>query len=182
MNEIDELQRRIAAAMDRVARGVEAMGQAAPEPAPAAEAPAGPNENMAEALEEERTANAQLTERLRVLRQKNEAELSDLRQEAEELRQRLTEGESAFGRLDTELQRVRRANAQLSEACAALQEANAEGVGEPHLINKAMMAEREALRAARAAEAAEAEAILAALAPLVGAEQEPAQDNTKGTA
>ena len=49
MNEIDELQRRIAAAMDRVARGVEAMGQAAPEPAPAAEAPAGRDEDMAEA-------------------------------------------------------------------------------------------------------------------------------------
>lgn len=185
MKEIDELQRRIAAAMDRVSKGVEAMGQAASAPEP--QEPAGPDEETLQALDEERTANAQLTERVRVLKEKSETETRGLRQEAEDLRRRLSEGEEAVLRLDTELQRVRRANAQLADACAALQAANAEGVGDAHLINKAMMAELEALRAARSAEAAEAEAILSALAPLVGAQEGKAapaapQDSTEGTA
>ena len=45
----------------------------------------------------------------------------------------------------------------------ALREANAAGVGEPHLINKAMLAELEGLRATRATDRAEVEAILADL-------------------
>lgn len=84
-----------------------------------------------------------------------------------DLRSRLEEGEARMAQLDIELQRVRRANAQLADACAALREANKEGVGEPHLINKAMMAELEGLRAARAADVAEASVILASLQPLV---------------
>ena len=43
----------------------------------------------------------------------------------------------------------------------------ADNVGEPHLINKAMLAELEALRADRAAEQAETHTIIAALAPLL---------------
>jgi len=40
-------------------------------------------------------------------------------------------------------------------------------VGDAHLINKTMLAELEALRAARAADVAEASVILASLQPLV---------------
>ena len=46
-------------------------------------------------------------------------------------------------------------------------EANEEGVGEPDLINKSMLAEIESLRAARAADLAEANIILGALTPLL---------------
>ena len=74
-----------------------------------------------------------------------------------------------MAQLDIDLQRVRRANAQLSEACKALRDANAEGVGDAHLINKSMMTELDALRAARTADVAEADAILANLQPLLDA-------------
>lgn len=150
MSNIDELQSRITAAMDRVAQGLENLSSGAPVPDP----------SVVLALEEERTANAQLTERVRALKTKSDAELAALRAQVEEMQARMAQ-------LDVELQRVRRANGQLTDACAALMKANEEGVGEPHLINKAMLAELEALRAARAADTAEASAILAALGPLV---------------
>ncbi len=153
MSDIEELQRRITAAMDQVAFGLAKMA-----PARAA----GPDEDTLRLLEEERTANAQLQERVRGLRTKSETELTTLRAQVDE-------GHARMAQLDVELQRVRRANAQLSDACAALRDANAEGVGDAHLINKTMLVELEALRAARAADVAEASVILASLQPLVDA-------------
>ncbi len=150
MSNIDELQRRIASAMDRVASGLDKI----------ATGPAGPDPEMAQALEDERTANAQLTERVRALKTKSDAEMASLRAQ-------LDEGEARMAQLDVELQRLRHANAQLSDACDALREANLEGVGDPHLINKSMLAELEGLRAARASDVAETSAILAALTPLL---------------
>ncbi len=150
MSNIDELQRRITAAMDRVAQGVDKLDAAA----------GASDAEMAQALEDERTANAQLTERVRTLKRSAETEIATLRTKVEE-------GEARLAQLDIELQQVRRANAELSDACAALRDANEEGVGDAHLINKAMLAELEGLRAARAAEVAEASAILSALTPLV---------------
>lgn len=153
MSDIDDLQKRITAALDRVAFGLEKIE---------AQAPAGPDEATLQALEEERTANAQLEERVRALRLKSETEATALRAQVEDY-------EGRMAQLDIDLQRVRRSNQQLTEACAALRDANAEGVGEPHLINKAMLAELEGMRAARAADIAEASAILANLQPLVDA-------------
>ena len=157
MSDIDELQGRITAAMDRLAQGVERISTA----------PAGPDPETLQALEEERTANAQLQERVRALKTKSEAESAALRAQLEEAQARMAQ-------LDQDLQRVRRANGQLTDACNALIAANQEGVGEPHLINKAMLAELEGLRAARAADVAEAEAILGALGPLVEKAKEEA--------
>lgn len=162
MSDIVELQRRITAAMDQVAFGLGKLGAAS----------TGSDEETLALLEEERTANAQLEERVRSQRTKSDTELAGMRAQ-------LDEGETRMAQLDVELQRVRRANAQLTDACAALREANTEGVGEPHLINKAMLAELEALRAARAADVAEASVILASLQPLVDAatpNQTPQED------
>ncbi|OAN76177.1 hypothetical protein A8B82_15545 [Sulfitobacter sp. EhC04] len=160
MSDIDELQRRITAAMDRVAAGLEGLDKGA----------AGPDPEMVQALEDERTANAQLSERVRILKTRAESETATLRTQVEESQARMAQ-------LDIELQRVRRANAQLTDACAALQEANAEGVGDAHLINKAMLAELEGLRAARAADVAESSAILAALGPLLDSAGDSADTN-----
>ncbi|MCV3271094.1 hypothetical protein [Roseobacter sinensis] len=159
MSEIEDLHSRIMAAMDRVARGLDTLG------------PAGGDEvaTLTQALEEEKTTNAQLTERIRVLGERHDEALADLQAKAVETEERLK-------RFDLELQRLRRANGQLAEACEALRAANAEGVGEPHLINTAMMAELEALRAARAAEIAEADEIIAALTPLLDAAPAEAEE------
>ncbi len=150
MSDIDELQSRITAAMDRIAKGVDAARDKPPVPDP----------ETVRALEDERTANAQLRERVYALKTKADEELASLRTQVED-----TGGRIAA--LDLELQRLRKANQELTDACAALREANQEGVGEPHLINTAMLAELEGLRAARASDIAEADAILAALEPLV---------------
>lgn len=162
MSDIVELQRRITAAMDQVAFGLDKLGPAS----------TGPDEETLRKLEDERTANAQLQERVRNLRTKSETELANLRTQ-------MGEGEARMAQLDIELQRVRRANAQLNDACAALRAANAEGVGDPHLINRTMLTELESLRAARAADVAEASVILASLQPLVDAatpNQAPKED------
>ena len=147
MSEIEDFQSRIMAALDRAARGLDKLGS-------------GDSEALERALEEERTTNAQLNERVRVLGERQDRALEAMEVKAKEAAARLQA-------LDLELQRLRRANAQLTEACEALRDANAEGVGEPHLINKAMMAELEAMRAMRNAERAEAEEIIAALTPLL---------------
>ena len=158
MSNIEELQRRITTAMDRVAQGLDKIGGA----------PAGPDPETLQALEDERTANAQLTERVRALKTKSDNEMAAMRAQLEE-------GEARMAQLDIELQRLRRANEQLTDACAALRDANNEGVGDPHLINKAMLAELDGLRAARASDVAESSAILAALSPLLdGASDAPA--------
>lgn len=75
----------------------------------------------------------------------------------------------AMARLDMDVQRLRQSNDQLREVTAALREANEQSVGEPHLINKAMLTELEGLRAARATDVAEAGAVLSRLEPLLAA-------------
>lgn len=156
MTDIDELQRRIASAMDRIATA--SGGLAAPNTAA--------TEALQTALDDEKLANAQLTERVSKLSEQQESAIASARTAA-------AEAEARTAALDLELQRLRQANEQLRKSNVALREANEAGVGEPHLINKAMLAELEALRAARAADIAEASSIIGALTPLLdGAETE----------
>lgn len=149
MSNIDEIGGRLASAMDRIAAGVAAIGSNAQG--------AGDTTALQAALDEEKLANAQLTERVRKLSEATPAKADD-------------DTAKRIEALDLELQRLRKANDQLRESNAALREANEAGVGEPHLINKAMLAELEALRAARAADVAEADTILSALDGLLKGE------------
>ncbi|MEQ5868757.1 hypothetical protein J4E08_02460 [Sagittula sp. NFXS13] len=112
-----------------------------------------------EALEDEKLANAQLTERMRHLKDKM---VSGAPAEAP-----VAADANVIEALDTEVQRLRAANATLAESNTALREANAMGVGDTQLINKALAAELEAMRASRAVDAAEAEALLQTLEPLL---------------
>ena len=167
MSQIEEYQSRITAAMERISAGMAALG-AAEESALAA---------MKARLEEETQANAQLQERLAALKVRHEEELAEQKAaldnsaELERLRAIQAEQSQAMAQLDMDVQRVRQANDQLRASNAALREANEAGVGEPHLINKAMLAELESLRAARATDAAEVSTVLARLGPLLaGAE------------
>lgn len=175
MNEIAELERRIAYAMERIAKGVEALDHArdraqSTAPAPMAElAPVldtntttltAEIEALRAELAEERLANAQLEERVRTLKKRQDLQATNLVSEQAATRDKLSA-------LDTELSRLRKANEQLQSSNAALRAANEEGVGEPHLINKSMMAELESMRAARQVDIAETEAIKVALVPLL---------------
>ncbi|MEM6760124.1 MAG: hypothetical protein AAF601_11665 [Pseudomonadota bacterium] len=150
MSEIDALHSRLNAAMDRIAAAAAGV-----------EAPAGADLDTLQAeLDDEKLANAQLTERVKKMSDQLDAAVAEARGEADAAGERMKA-------LDLELQRLRQANTQLSASNEALRRANQEGVGEPHLINKAMLAELEALRAARAADIAEADGIIASLTPLL---------------
>lgn len=150
MSELEDYQRRITAAMDQMAKGVDRLSAA----------PAEPDEDIVQALEEERQANAQLTDRVKTLKESHQDELNDLRAQMDFNNDRVTQ-------LDMDVQRLRQANEQLSAACEQLRLANAEGLADPKLIDTAVIAELESLRATRAIEMAEIDAVLTALAPLV---------------
>jgi hypothetical protein len=79
------------------------------------------------------------------------------------------------GQLDAqglEMQRMRKNVIALRENLRALREAQAAGLAEPHLLNKAMQAELDALRATRMTEIVTLDAILAELKPLIREEQD----------
>ena len=150
MSDIDELQRRITAAMDRVAGGLDQLGANS----------GGDTAALEQALEDEKLANAQLSERVRLLKQRQDDELADIKATA-------AAATAQMAGLDLEVQRVRKANDELRNSNQVLRAANEAGVAEPHLINKAMMAELEALRAARAVDFSETHAIIDSLTPLI---------------
>lgn len=149
-DEIENLSGRIMAAMDKVAKGVEAIGGA----------DADDVASLKQVLDEEKQANAQLTERVRVLGERQEQALETMQTKA-------AAAEDRVSALDVELQKLRQANQRLVKMCTALRDANAEGVAEAHLINQSMIAELEAIRAMRSAEMAEADEIISALTPLL---------------
>ena len=161
MSDIEALQGRIMAAMDRISQGVEALS-AAPAEADTTEIDA-----LRGALEEEKLVTAQLEERIKKLKAAHAEELAAAQTAAPASAAAVSADEDRLAALDTELQRLRKANEQLRASNAALREANEAGVGEPHLINSAMMAELEGLRAARSADVAEASAIMDQLVPLL---------------
>lgn len=166
MSQIDELQGRLAAAMERIGTGLETLANKSAETAAA-------DPDVVTALEEEKLANAQLEERLKSIHSKHDKEVESLRAElanssvSQKLRSDLATQSEAMARLDMDVQRLRQSNDQLRESNASLRGANEQGVGEPDLINKAMLSELEGLRASRATDTAEASAILSKLEPLL---------------
>ncbi len=154
MSDIEDFEQRISRALARIGAGIERVQT------PSAPIGKGDSEALQTALDDERQVTAQLEERVKSLRDRQDHAIAEMKAEAAVTATRMTQ-------LDMDLQRLRRANEQLTSTIEALRTANEAGVGEPHLINKAMMAELEALRASRATDVAEADAILGALTPLV---------------
>lgn len=287
MNQIEDLQGRIQAALARIGAGTEALQQAreadkqraaeaAAEAATAAQAAAAEvaaaeaaaaaaaqaaaaneaSKALEQALDEEKLANAQLEERVRVLharleeagasnaapvhtadigelaalkaevellrneagdpaekqalraevtrlkaeleasantaaseRERLEDELAQAKSEAESLRDQIAAVQQGHGdqpgqpavdvgaeierqnaallRLDSEHQQLRQANEDLLASNAALRDANAQALGNADLINSAMQAELEGLRAAQASDQAQVNAVLSRLEPLL---------------
>lgn len=142
MQDIVELERRITAAMERITRRVESMASEG------ADGPIGALEEVArlnEALDEERMANAQLNERIRVLRDREAARA------AAEPPAAPAPGPEAADLADLQAQLAAQSD-EIATLRRVLGEAGKEIA---------------ALRAARAAEAAELAEVVAALDPLV---------------
>ncbi len=154
MQDITELEQRITAALERIGKGVDRLSGAPRTAAPVAGTPV--DAALRAQLEEEKSLTAQLQARLRAV--KDREQKGDLQVKIDKLTQQLD-------MQGLEMQRMRRVNAALTDQLAALRAAQAAGAAEPQLINKAMMAELDALRALRLTEVAEMDEILAALEP-----------------
>jgi len=148
MGDIGDLERRISAAFDRI-------GKALDGPASAAD-----DGGLREALLSERAANEQLTESLRAANERAAAEAAV----AQNRIGQLTRAADAQG---IELQRLRQTVTSLHESLRALQAAQTGGPVDPQLVNAAMLAELDSLRAARLTEIAQMDEILAELYPLI---------------
>ena len=115
-------------------------------------------DRLREELDEERMANAQLSERLKVQRDRADRSASDLKAEVDRLTVQVDDSALAMQRLVT-------ATIQMREDLRRLRE----GAADPALIDKAMVAELGAMGALRAAEAADLAELVAALTPIVQA-------------
>ena len=159
MQQISELEKRITAALERIGKGID-RGQlgtgATMRPAPVAGAASTAEAALRTQLEEEKALTAQLQDRLRAAKARESVG------DAQDKIDRLTRQLDVQG---LELQRMRRTSAALGDQLAALRQAQTAGVTEPQLINRALQAELDALRAQRLTEVAEMDEILASLAP-----------------
>ncbi|SEK35549.1 hypothetical protein [Roseovarius nanhaiticus] len=162
MSDIDAMQSRIMAALDRIGQGLDGMGGNGAEPQDEDKLA-----KLTQQVEDEKLANAQLEERVKQLSaraREAEAKLADLEAAGRASKAEEDTRTKMLRKVEGDLQSLRHANQQLRDNNAKLREANAKGVAEPHLINKAMMAELDGLRASRAADRTEMDAILGELA------------------
>ena len=154
MSDISELERRITAALDRAAQAMDRLGVATASDG-GVDAAA-----LADELEAERVANAQLEERVRAIKEKQETMVAGLEAQVARLRAQV---ESRDG----ELSRLKAVGDDLRKSNQALREANASALPDPELVNGSLVVELDALRAARSADRAEIDDILATLAPIL---------------
>lgn len=159
MNDISELERRILYALERIDTRVEGMGQGGAT-APAVGSSIDVDVLRAE-LEAERTANAQLTERVRAIKERQETTVQTLERKLAQLTEQLAAQEQSIARL-------RAVNADLTDVTRQLTEAAEAGLFDAEMVDQAMRQELAALRTARAEEMAEVKAIMAELEPLIG--------------
>lgn len=148
MSDISALESRITAALDRIRLGVDAQS-----------VHGDGTDALNAALENERAANVELIERVRVLKDRQDSQVAALSARVEKQRAQL-------GAYDAQIQNLRASNSQLREANTLLREAITEGLA-PELVDMAVAAEITALQVQRIAEATEIEAILAELKPLI---------------
>ncbi|MBS0563471.1 MAG: hypothetical protein JSR87_02995 [Proteobacteria bacterium] len=163
MQDITDLEQRILYALERIGRGLAALPGGAQVQAQG-EAGGGSSievDVLRAELEAERSANAQLTERVRAIKDKQENLLAGLERKVAQLSHQLDLQGS-------ELQRQRLMNISLTRANQKLGDAMRAGLSDPALLDEALRVELEAMRVARAAEMAEMEEIMAELKPLIG--------------
>lgn len=148
MSDISALEGRITAALDRIRQGLDRQVSEGDADA-----------TLQAALDDERASNAELVERVRILKERQDTQVASLTARVETQRNQLMQ-------LDGELQQLRASNVQLRKMNTQLREAVTTGLS-PDLHDAAVAAEVEALHAQRSADAAEVDAILAELKPLI---------------
>ena len=162
-DELQDIETRLTAALARIESGLAAQGERAAEGEAAAEHSA----RLEAQLEEERVANAQLEERVKSLKDRQEGRIARLEAQIGEERERAA-------RLDDEMQALRQSNAELSELTEALRRAMLDELPDEALVNRAVLAELEALKAQHDADRAEVEEILGTLRPMLEPQEKEA--------
>ena len=155
MQDLADVEQRLAAALDRIDASMKML----PASSTFAVAAKG-GEDLQMALDEERMLSAQLNERLRAVKEKETESQSQVSAKLNQMSHQLdVQG--------AELKRMRNTNVHLNEILRILREAAAQGVSDPHLVNRAMLAELDALRATRLTEVSQMDELLAELSPLI---------------
>jgi chromosome segregation ATPase len=173
MQQIDEQERRLAAALARIGAAADRLAEPAPAGLPVPDGEPDSAEAVEAAMLRRKLAEAEATAadlaaRVDVMRERQAATVATLEARLASLTQQV----DAQG---IESQRLRMGNVQLREALRGLREALTDGIADAGQINRALQAEVEALRAARQGEAAEIESLLAALEPHVAAAEAAAE-------
>ena len=153
MSDINELESRITAALDRIAWSVE-NGIEQPDAA-ATLLPAG-NDDLAEELEIERATSQKLS----AAREQQAAQIERLEIRVTRLTERLEQTETENKRLENVIQ-------TLSDNNTALRDANAAYQGDANAAEAGAVAQLEHIRALRDADRSELNDIMAELAPIV---------------
>jgi hypothetical protein len=108
MSDIAALEGRITAALDRIREGVARHSVAV-----AVEVPPADTDELRTQLNEERTANAQLEDRVRTLKDRQDGAISDLEGRA-------ASHAAILAAMEAEVQRLRTSNAELRDMTAQL--------------------------------------------------------------
>ncbi len=155
MGNVKELEQRLGRALERIAATASKRPPVAADPAASSD--------MAELraqLVSERAKTASLTERVNAVKQRQESSFTTLER-------RLARMTEQLDLQSLEMLRLKKANTKLIEANRQLREGTEAKVIEPSAVNRALLAELEALRAERAADIAEMEDVLGELKPLL---------------
>ena len=153
MSDPSALEERLAAALARIETATTNL------PDPQAIAADAKSQAALEAqFDEERGANAQLVDRVKALKDRQENQVAQL--EKSLAAAKTTEAEKNIVQ-----QKLKASIEDLRDQIARLTEANRAMVGDADLINTSMMAELEAMRASRRADVSDVDDILAQLEP-----------------
>lgn len=155
MDGASDTEERLEAAITRIEAALARLG---------ASDASGEADRMRQALDDERLANAQLMERVKAIKERQETQVSELEAKVKRLSRTLALQEAT-------LTKLREVNDTLRANNTALREANAAGVGNPELINAGLEEELKALRSARAADKAEMDEVMGELGALLGGEK-----------
>lgn len=149
MADIVELERRIAAALDRIGRGLDGLATARDRAVPEAPMLVDADAEAPQGGDDLRASLAAAADREALMRAGYEQRI-----------EKLTHQLDVQG---LELQRMRKTAVTLREELRRLRESEASGITEPGQINRAMLVELDALRATRLSELAELDELAAAL-------------------
>lgn len=163
MQDLVELERRITDALNRIGSGIETLT------APATPSDGSGSISRLEAeLAAERETSAQLRRDLAAAQSSAPPDALDGDHAA--LQARIEQMTRQLDVQGLEMHRIRKTMVQLRENLRGLRRAQAANVADPDQINRAMMAELEAMRVDRLSEVAELDEILTELTPIIRAE------------